>query len=154
MWIVFADFLSVGAYHSLQTILEKTEWFSRLFHWQVAQTQNAPVSQAGPQAPGLQGQATHLGGGMLQNPNMNNLMAGQNHMGKFIWNRFPNGFVRKYYKVTCRYKVSGPILVNEMTPGNVGPNGPMMQVPGNQPTILHQSINTINVPSVRVNILI
>ena len=86
---------------------------------------------------------------MLQNPNMNNPMAGQNHMGK-LWLKLFYDYCASSTYIQCSIQISGSMLVNEMGGGNVGPGGAMMQVPGNQPGIMHQNMNTMNVQPVRV----
>lgn len=39
-------------------------------------------------------------------------------------------------------------MVGEMSHGGVVPNNPMMQAPNNQPTIMHQNPNPVNVQQV------
>lgn len=87
---------------------------------------------------------------MLSNPNMNNPMGGgQSHMGTFF--KFISVLIRFSIQLIV-WKFSGSMLVNDMAPGNVGPGGPMMPVSTNQPGMMHQNLNAMNVQSVRNNI--
>lgn len=42
------------------------------------------------------------------------------------------------------------MLVNDMGSGNVGPSGPMMQVPGNQQTLMHPNLGAMSVQPVSI----
>lgn len=42
----------------------------------------------------------------------------------------------------------GGIMVGELSHGGVGPNSSMMQASNNQPTIMHQNPNPVNVQPV------